>query len=749
MAIIPKAQINKMVSTDVSRRPTQSIESAGLVGKGIESFAKGLGDIGQVFAQVDAQQAKIEADTMSQKLVDDAMEDIHEEEKYLKLNTKGNHAQYAAEHRKKVENIKNFVLKRKDISDLTKKVFTSRFANVERRAAIGASEYQLNQRKNFILSTKKEMITSTAQRLSTMPDSYETVKSLNTVISQLKDSSTFTQEEQKTNELAARDEIFTGYMNGLENENEPEEALEVLNGENPHSKEILKTIAPEKVQTWRRRFERQMKTKAEVNKSLFNSQIQDLESFTFDNREKAPQGFIESLEQNSIALGDRKAYGKIQILKKSNEMIQSIKEYDTEDLNKLRTGLSQSPEFKVLGIQDAAEKNRLAKRMNSAIDQMIKFRNEKGADFAMEVDKSLVGLSAQAAALEPEGTKAYLEKTETVQKAKGIANTKLLTDAMAEAYEPLFNVKDGETLDPVAVKKSVIGFKEAFGKNTPKAVEELIDRKIIDRATSYAFYSDDPKQIENIISLNTTDTDTLIEASKETFSKAGTDLKSESENMFVDSSIQEYENALAKTIGKKEAILRIAPLKALAVKSFAKYAATESIDNAKKKALEDFASQWTTLNADENVIIPTSQLNKMSLGKGRLEETLDLMRVHAREITEAYEVPVPDQYKAVESSPEKAKEKFASDIRSKGMWLTSSDMTGVVLYMDNGTERPSVVPGKGGKPIKVTWQELHNGFDWQYLNKDTQSKLVTARQERIKNLNKISEQAWSPYVEGF
>ena len=46
------------------------------------------------------------------------MEDIHEEEKYLKLNTKGNHAQYAAEHRKKVENIKNFVLKRKDISDL-------------------------------------------------------------------------------------------------------------------------------------------------------------------------------------------------------------------------------------------------------------------------------------------------------------------------------------------------------------------------------------------------------------------------------------------------------------------------------------------------------------------------------------------------------------------------------------------------------------------------------------------------------
>jgi hypothetical protein len=76
-------------------------------------------------------------------------------------------------------------------------------------------------------------------------------------------------------------------------------------------------------------------------------------------------------------------------------------------------------------------------------------------------------------------------------------------------------------------------------------------------------------------------------------------------------------------------------------------------------------------------------------------------------------------------------------------------MTGVVLYMNNGTKRPSIVPGKGGKPIKVTWQELHNGFDWQYLNKDTQSKLVTARQERIKNLNKISEQAWSPYVEGF
>jgi hypothetical protein len=743
MAIIPKAKGQGFVSTEVSRRPTESIESAGLVGKAMQGFAKGLGDVGQALVQVNAQQEKIEADAMSSKLVNDALVDAKESEQVLKQETEGNHANYASEYTKRVDFIKKQINSRKDISDLTKKLFNNKFQNSERRLKIGALNYQFEQRTKFNYDLDQQAITSYANNLSVDPDPTEALKKMAATEATFKNPSKYTGDQATQGVKQGRNSIFEGLMSGYENTDDPESALEILNNELEGHGDILKGIDEGKVQTWRRRFERQLATKTKVNKFLFKSQIQDLESATFDNRKKAPQGLIESLEQNAIAMGDRKAYGKINILKKSNEMIQSIKDYDNEDLQKLRAGLSQSPEFKVLGIQDAAEKNRLAKRMKDYISQMIEFRNKKGADYALEIDKSLVNLSAQAAALEPKETKTYLERTKTVQESKQIANPKILTDSMAEAYAPLFNVKDGETLDPEATKNSIVKFKKAFLDKTPQAVEELIDRKIIDRATSYAFYTDDPKLMERIVSINTTDTKTLIDISKEKFAQEKTDFKSESSNMFADTTIQDYEDALSQTIGKKAALLKTEPMKELSRKLFAKYAATMSVDDAKKKAISDLSSQWTTLNADNNVIIPTDQLEKMSLGKERLEETLDLMKVHMPEIKEAYDIPVPSQYKIIESSPEAALEKWNKDIADRGMWLTSSDMTGVVLYMDNGTERPSVVAGKGNKPIKITWKELHNGFDWQYLQKNMKgSKLVQARQDRVKKLQKIADEAW-------
>lgn len=754
MAIIPKANINMMQSTDVTRRPTQSIEAAGLVGKGIESFAKGLGDAGEAFLQVNKQQEKLAAESYANKKILEAEIEANKRIEQLKLETKGDHKEFFPKSQKIINEVETKYLQGSDEekpSELGKQVFSSRFLNVKRRMLLNSLDYQTNQRTNYLYKQDQETDMLKANSLAVSPDPIAAIKHMKESEATYNNPSKYQGDVAQKGAINARNSIFEGLMSGFENSDDPDTALSILNNERPESKELLRSIDEGKIQTWRRRFEKQLATKTKVNKSLFNSQIQDLESFTFDNREKAPQGFIESLEQNAIALGDRKAYGKIQILKKSNEMIQSIKEdYDNEDLQKLRVGLSQSPEFKVLGIQDAAEKNRLAKRMEDSISQIIEFRNKKGADYALETDKSLVNLSAQAAALEPKGTKAYLERTKTVQDEKGISNPKLLTDSMAEAYAPLFNVKDGETLNPEATKNSIVKFKEAFLDKTPQAVEELIDRKIIDRATSYAFYTDDPKLMERIVSINTTDTKTLIDISKEKFAQEKTDFKSESSNMFADTTIQDYEDALSQTIGKKAALLKTEPMKELSRKLFAKYAATMSIDDAKRKAISDLSSQWTTLNADNNVIIPTAELEKMSLGKERLEETLDLMKVHSREIIDAYEVSPPNQYKAIESSPERAKEKFARDVRERGMWLTSNDMTGVVLYMDNGTETPSVVPGKGNKPIKITWKELHNGFDWKYLQKDTEgSKLVQARQDRIKKLQKIADEAWSPYIEGF
>ena len=106
MAIIPKAKGQGFVSTEVSRRPTESIESAGLVGKAMQGFAKGLGDVGQALVQVNAQQEKIEADAMSSKLVNDALVDAKESEQVLKQETEGNHANYASEYTKRVDFIK-------------------------------------------------------------------------------------------------------------------------------------------------------------------------------------------------------------------------------------------------------------------------------------------------------------------------------------------------------------------------------------------------------------------------------------------------------------------------------------------------------------------------------------------------------------------------------------------------------------------------------------------------------------------
>jgi hypothetical protein len=229
MAIIPKAKGQGLVSTEVSRRPTQSIESAGIVGRGMQSFAKGLGDVGQVFAQVDAQQAKIEADSMSQKLVNDAIVEATQMEQSLKQETEGNHAEYSKEYSKRLNFLKESVTKRKDISDLTKKLFTNRFGNVERRLQVGALKYQTEQRTKFNYNLDQQNVTSKANTLSVMPDPTEALKGMTETEATFKNPSKYQGDQAIQGVKQGRNAIFDGLMAGYENTDNPEAALEILN----------------------------------------------------------------------------------------------------------------------------------------------------------------------------------------------------------------------------------------------------------------------------------------------------------------------------------------------------------------------------------------------------------------------------------------------------------------------------------------------------------------------------------------
>jgi hypothetical protein len=716
MAIIPKAKGQGLVSTEVSRRPTQSIESAGIVGRGMQSFAKGLGDVGQVFAQVDAQQAKIEADSMSQKLVNDAIVEATQMEQSLKQETEGNHAEYSKEYSKRLNFLKESVTKRKDISDLTKKLFTNRFGNVERRLQVGALKYQTEQRTKFNYNLDQQNVTSKANTLSVMPDPTEALKGMTETEATFKNPSKYQGDQAIQGVKQGRNAIFDGLMAGYENTDNPEAALEILNKKLKGYEGILDGIDENKVQTWRRRFENLSKINTTVNKKLLNDQFKNTEAAIMDRFEPVDNNSLNVLQQTFVAQGDMDRAQSVEMLRSANSLMQEFKKKSNSDIDKAlrqikNKGVQNLPEFKVKGTMNAAEKVRLADRLTASLENLKQFREARGADFIRDNFTDVQNLAAQASDIDnPSAMQQYAAKTLEYQKAQGIKNTKILTDDLANTYASQINITKNPEINAQTAAANITKLKQGFGDNASSIARELVDRELITPEQAYAFHFDDPKSINSLMELQNPE---FMKSVNDSYKKIeGVDPKGEMASINDDKTYQDFKRAIVQVTGKDDNLQVANTVRTIMEKDYKRLRATSDLtsEQARERVIKKYMDNWKITANDTPVVIPTVEIKRNGYNVDRIEDNVNELRSAMPFIQESLNIPIPDAYK--KDLGQDAPEKWKKDLRNKARWVTSPEMDGVILMLDMGAEKPVAVPAddKGGL-VKVTYKELNQGFD--------------------------------------
>lgn len=716
MAIIPKANINMMQSTDVTRRPTQSIEAAGLVGKGIESFAKGLGDVGQAYLQINKQQEKLAAESYANKKTIEAEIEAKKRIEQLKLETKGDHKDFFANSQKIFDEVEAKYLQGTDgekPNELGKQVFASRFSSIKRRMSLNSLDYQTNQRTNYLYKQDQETDMLKANSLAVSPDPIAAMKYIKDSEASYNNPSKYQGDIAQKGVLSARNSIFEGLMSGFENSDDPDTALSILNNEMAESKELLKNIDEGKIQTWRRRFQNLSNINTSVKASVLNKQFTDAEAAIMDRMQSVDNNELTNLQQMYAAAGDTNKVQSVEMLKASNALMQQLKTTPNKELDKILTkGVENLPEFKVTGSMNAAEKVRLSERFKTSIQKLKELKESRGADFIHDTFADVQNIAAQAADIgDIRAMNEYSTKVIEHQNKQNINNPKVLTDKLAEVYTSQINISKNPDLGAGIAANNIQKLKAGYGEHSLKIAKELVDRKLITSEQAYAFYLDNPESVKRLMELQ--DPKVL-----EAVNKAYTLKKSEDvdvdltmSKLSTDETFTQFKSALVDKTGQQSNIQITESLLGIMQKDYKQIVTTSSIkpEEAKKQVIERYMNNWKITSNSTPVVIPNVEVQKHGYNVDKIEDNIDELRTSMPFMQESLNIPVPDTY--IKELGKDAPAKWKKDLSNRSRWVTSPEMDGVVLMVDMGGKNPLAVKNKDGGLIRVSYKELNQGFD--------------------------------------
>ena len=718
MAIIPKAKGQGLVSTEVTRRPTQSIESAGIVGRGMQSFAKGLGDVGQVFARLNEQQEKLQADSDSREAVLDAELEIQQGTSELKQNYKDDHKGYADAVAKLTDSIKDKYIK--NMSNLTAATFKARFSTTERRSKLKGLSYEQEQRTNYLYQTDQRIINKRATLQTQAPDPTEAAKAYSEIDAMADMPNKYTHEQARQLASKGKLEIFRGTMSGLESTRNIDTALEILSGE--ENKGLLEPIDSQEIARWKARFENLSNVNTSVKKSLIKQRATDLEASTYDRTVAVPGEEFDQTAASLIAEGEPNKAQSVMIAKQANIMIQDLKKKPLKEIDKILTaGVENLPELKVKGSMNAADKIRLADRLSGSLKKIKQERESKGADYVIDQFSDVQSLASMALDIDPKNAaniKLYAETTKKHQEKLGIKNVKYLTDELADSYAKQLNAPD-------VTADTVMKLRNGYGTYADNVAAELVKRELITTEQSYVFFMDNPEAIQSVIDLQNEETMKSIEDKLKT--DKGFDKKTEFSDLRNSSEFQNFEKAMVDVTNEADNQQIVSTLNRIMQKDYMRMRAInkKSKSDAKKAVIKKYMDNWSITNNDTPVIIPSVDIRREGWNKDRIEDNLDELKTMTPLLQETLNIPVPKEYVA-DQGEEGGLKKFRKDLGQNTKWVTAPEMDGVILMMDIGASTTIVVAGENGEAVKVTYQDLDAGFD---VNKKVKKGLTAAAQK--------------------
>ena len=697
-----------LVSMDVERIPTQSIEQAGLVHKaqaGLADKVTGIAsEFGQKLAHAEARAKSLDIRNRYAIESENISAELKADDKYTK-----DVAGFASEYERRVSTMKG-VLMRDLSSSLEHETANNALVDLEFNSIRGAYGWERNQRIERAYNTFTNTVTSYGQSQVLKFDPSRALSEGAKLKNSFTESTELFTPEQIDKAHADIDNTRFDSMIGYyyNNPSMATQGLDILEDRHTQSQNLKYGIDPNKIAGAIHKLKSISNVNTEVSKASVNSRLQDIQTSIKKFSEVTPEAF-EEIKQDIYA-GDfsdkEEMLDTVVVAQHTNEVVQKYLDMPGAEKDMFSSGVFKFPEAPPeFNATQRAQWERVGQQ---AIKDARIMMETKGADFAKTRRADINNLEAMALDIESDtfvsDAKNYAMVTKATQKEYGIKNVIIPTEQMMDHYAKTITNPEGN-YGASAIDKIV----EAYGEDTGSLIQTMIERKKIDASYATAFYTDSLEAKEAIIN--------NLKRRKEIVSEyklKGNSIAPDEADLFNDESITSFERSvnIANPEGANSQI--VLGFKNAIALEYKRGMAIEGLDHddAKENAINKMLKNNFSFT---NNSVPLTIPKKISVEPDTVEDFVSDFRSNFPRSAEKLRIVPPKTYAG-------SKENYINHIRRTAQWVWDGN-DGAQLYEMTDNNRPVLVLDETGLPIKMKYMDMNESF---FTEKDKPSNVITA-----------------------
>jgi hypothetical protein len=560
------------------------------------------------------------------------------------------------------------------------------FTNKATSASVDAQSYERKQAANFMVGKIDGYSQEHANNLTLSPNPEYAMSSWETTVKSVKDNVGIhwneTEAEELLKKLGARQ--AEGYLNGLERNKNFGSGLSFIDGKDKETKELLKYVDQDKLQSTRNRFMNAMEVNNEVSKQTINKTINNavLGAIKYGGITKSEE-FNQAYKLAEYLPPDKKAL--------TIDDLDTAKYY-AEKIALIKTMTPEKAIAEIKSKQFPDESFNLQGRMNltsqfiKTAEEIIQQKESGAGEFYINNDKE-VGIKSQEALdlSRPQALKSYIDEIDVRTDAEKITNKSYLSAAMAESYTTMLTTKD-----PVVSEQSFQALSAGAGDKTSVIINELRQKnKNFTDLHAAAFSIGDSKNRISVLS-NLKNKQAIEDNPRVTSSS-----KQLKEAMLNNDSIANFSKIINNSdpSGNRMWIGNGATkLIELEAKSIIASGGDpdEAVSMASKKVIEDnfdFAEAGKS-----SLIVPKN----LGIDKDDLENAIQ--RLGTKDYLSKLDITVPSVY------PDK--NRLLEDYEDKGYFISTPDQSGAYMVLKNSSNQHVPLRDSKGTPIRFNYSDM-------------------------------------------
>jgi hypothetical protein len=693
MPKIPSAGQPNLVSMDVQRTPTESIDQAGMVGRAKAGLAQ---TAGQIAGEFGAKLAQAEAKAKALEIRSNYAVEADSIRRELEVEYDGDPEGFALEYESRTNRMKG-VLFRDVKNPVQREAAENALVDLEFNGKRGAHTYERNRRVQKAYGTLAGAVNSQAQKLTVAFDPLESVREN----AKLKESFTtspelFTPEEVDKAHNEIDNKMFDSMVNYYANNPElAKNGLDILEGRHTQSENLIDNIDSNKIGRAIAKLKSASNVNSGIRRATIAGDMRNIRAAIAGFNDVGEQAFID-LEGKIMASGfdeSPEMLDNVATMRQMNEGVQKYMDLSADD--KRRAIDDELKLTKAPAHFNAAARANFQQDFKNTIMNLSKAMEKNGGDFALSRRSGLEGLEKRAMDFDSETViqdmQEYVKTTKVVQDELGIQNTMLPTTTMKANYAAAIKNPNGR-----AGATAVEAITEGFGEDAGMLIKNMVESEALEPEYATAFYVEEFDSKEVILGNI---------ANKQEINKVFKDKKSTVDNDENDLMNHESVRAMARSINLSNPEGTNSKL----VSGFQDAIKTEyrrligmeevAHDVAKERAVSIVLDKnFAFTENDYQMMIP----KKLKVEPDTVEDFANTTRYNMDVFADKVDIQPPKDFPG-------DRKNYINHLKSTSHWVWDGN-DGAQLYEFTSSNKPSLVTDGEGNPIKLKYEQMNDAF---------------------------------------